>query len=686
MAPLGDGARRAPRARRARLRERARGRRERSRGGRGRGAGGRGAARRRRGASRSGPRGAGRAAGPDRRAPERARVGLGQRRARRGRPAEAGGRDASELERERERASRRCATARARAAREAEALRGRARRRARRRQPRAPTRRARAAEALAREAEALQSERDGLAGRLASLEEMVATHSAFDEGVRALLARPEGLEVLGVVADALETDSAHERAVEAFLGDRLQAVLVPDAATRSAASATCSERARAAARFLPLASARTRVRLRPPARRSPREEPKVQGLLSDLYRVTGPHADAIRASLPERPRGRDPRGRPRRRSRASRPVAVRDPRRRDGARRMVEGGRGVKGLLAPRREIREVDGAPGASSRPALAAARARAGRGSAPSPTAAAGRGARPRGADPRRREGAGGDPPRPGRRPTRRRRASSARPRCSTPSAPGRAGARRGRGAPGRDRAGARRGRGRARAQGAERLAALGRGRGRGPRRDARPPRRAPPRPGARSPRCASARPPPRPTAGGWRRTTQDLLAADRRGRAARADEMAARREELAAELRRVRAPARRGARASATASRARAAVAEDRVRDIRNELEGREQALKERRREREMLRDALSELEVAAGPHRLRPRPPGARVPPGRGPDRGRGRGGARPTRTRRRTSEALEAADRRSCASGSRRWARSTCWPSSRRRSWRSATRS
>jgi chromosome segregation protein len=40
----------------------------------------------------------------------------------------------------------------------------------------------------------------------------------------------------------------------------------------------------------------------------------------------------------------------------------------------------------------------------------------------------------------------------------------------------------------------------------------------------------------------------------------------------------------------------------------VAEDKVRDIRNELEGREQSLKERRREREMLRDALSELEVA------------------------------------------------------------------------------
>ena len=40
---------------------------------------------------------------------------------------------------------------------------------------------------------------------------------------------------------------------------------------------------------------------------------------------------------------------------------------------------------------------------------------------------------------------------------------------------------------------------------------------------------------------------------------------------------------------------------------AIAEDRVRDLRNELDGRESSLKERRREREMLRDALAELEV-------------------------------------------------------------------------------
>ena len=82
----------------------------------------------------------------------------------------------------------------------------------RRRARTAPTRGAAArtdADAAAREAEGLQSERDGLAGRLASLEEMVATHSAFDEGVRALLAATgRASRVLGVVADAVETDSA----------------------------------------------------------------------------------------------------------------------------------------------------------------------------------------------------------------------------------------------------------------------------------------------------------------------------------------------------------------------------------------------------------------------------------------------------------------------------------------------
>ena len=92
---------------------------------------------------------------------------------------------------------------------------------------------------------------------------------------------------------------------------------------------------------------------------------------------------------------------------------------------------------------------------------------------------------------------------------------------------------------------------------------------------------------------------------RDHEELVARGAAARA-RAAEMDARREELLAE----RAEVER-LLAEALTDRDRvlgeAAVAEDRVRDLRNELDGREAGLKERRREREMLRDALAELEV-------------------------------------------------------------------------------
>jgi chromosome segregation protein len=208
------------------------------------------------------------------------------------------------------------------------------------------------ADALAREADAHQSERDALRGRQASLEEMVATHSAFDEGVRAMLAQPEGLTVLGVVADNVETDSAYERAVEAFMGDRLQAVLVPDTAQLLRGVRYLESSSAGRGTFLPLASARTSVE-NTCLREAARSEGKIKGLLSDFYRVTGPHADRIRASLPNgfvfetledalEVLQRHP----------SMPAVTLAGETVRGS--MVEGGRGVKGLLAPRREVREL--------------------------------------------------------------------------------------------------------------------------------------------------------------------------------------------------------------------------------------------------------------------------------------------------------------------------------------------
>ena len=208
------------------------------------------------------------------------------------------------------------------------------------------------AEAVGRETEKHQSERDGLAGRLASLEEIVATHSAFDEGVRAILERPEGVEVLGVVADRIETESAHERAIEAFLGDWLQAIVVPDAAYALRGIRRLEQSEAGRGTFLPLTAAPAPAK-RDVLRGLVAREPLARGLLSDLYRVTGPHAEAIASALPDalivesledafevcERHG---------------PVAcatlsgetLRGP--------IVEGGRGVKGLLAPRREIREI--------------------------------------------------------------------------------------------------------------------------------------------------------------------------------------------------------------------------------------------------------------------------------------------------------------------------------------------
>jgi chromosome segregation protein len=212
------------------------------------------------------------------------------------------------------------------------------------------------ADRLTREAEAAQSERDGLAGRLASLEEMVHSHQAFDEGVRAMLefaAQPDAaIQVLGVAADFVETDAAHERVVESFLGERLQAVLVPDAENALAGVRYLKESGAGRGSFLPIANARTKAGCGPVLEIA-RADARVKGLLSDFYRVTGPHAERIRAALPEAlvvdsledafaviaAHG---------------PIACATLQGETLRGSLVEGGRDVKGLFAPRREAREV--------------------------------------------------------------------------------------------------------------------------------------------------------------------------------------------------------------------------------------------------------------------------------------------------------------------------------------------
>jgi chromosome segregation protein len=68
----------------------------------------------------------------------------------------------------------------------------------------------------------------GLIGRLNSLEELAAARAEYEDAARLVLAgAPEDVAHMGSVADFLEVDPGHERAVEACLGDLLQHVVVP---------------------------------------------------------------------------------------------------------------------------------------------------------------------------------------------------------------------------------------------------------------------------------------------------------------------------------------------------------------------------------------------------------------------------------------------------------------------------
>ena len=455
------------------------------------------------------------------------------------------------------------------------------------------------ADTLARDADALGNESSALAGRRASLEEMVATHSAFDEGVRALLLRPEGLEVLGVVADALEVDSAHERAVEAFLGDRLQAVLVPDAeqARRGIRWLQSSGAGRGA--FLPLASARTRHDCGPLREIAARERGAL-GLLSDFTRVSGPHADRIRASLPDAVVVATLEDALALASREG-PVAVVTLEGEVLRGSLVEGGRAVKGLLAPRREVKEV-AARQQEMETRLAALRAEGALAQARASSAAE----EARSLD-ERIHAAEKDLVAVRHEIQTAEEESGRLHRKGVILDTERAQAEQDGSAAAERLAGIEEGLGAAEAEReaghfrlGELAAAVAAGRSGA---DAAQARHAEARSSlaALRERTAAAENERRRLEGDLAELEQRIAAA--RGRAA---ETEARRGELEREIAEVE---RLLAEALLERDRAQggAAVAEDRVREARAEIEGREQGLKERRRERDVLRDALSEVEV-------------------------------------------------------------------------------
>jgi chromosome segregation protein len=133
----------------------------------------------------------------------------------------------------------------------------------------------------------------GLVARLASLEEIDAARTGYGDAARLVLASA-AVEIghLGSVADYLEVDARHERAVEACLGDLLQHVIVRT--HQHAAAGLDFVRRETAGRcsFLVLESGG-------PAPGPAALNERLAGLvpLDTVLTTSGPYADSIRAAI-----------------------------------------------------------------------------------------------------------------------------------------------------------------------------------------------------------------------------------------------------------------------------------------------------------------------------------------------------------------------------------------------------
>ena len=147
-------------------------------------------------------------------------------------------------------------------------------------------------EQLRQDTRAGEQELASVEARLTSLEELEAARAQYGDAARFLLAdQTAGIRQLGSLADCLEVDGGYERAVESYLGDLLQHVLVPDHDEAARGLALVREHNAGRCGFLVVGAAAPAA--------SPAPAPPVEGLvpMASVVRITGAHAGLIRHAV-----------------------------------------------------------------------------------------------------------------------------------------------------------------------------------------------------------------------------------------------------------------------------------------------------------------------------------------------------------------------------------------------------
>ncbi len=183
--------------------------------------------------------------------------------------------------------------------------------------------------------------------RVQSLEELEARRAAYGEAARDVLAASSRVAHHGSVADHLDVERRDEAGVEACLADLLQDVVVPSREDALAGVAFAASRNRGRCGFVIAGKAPASPQVRPP-------HPALRAL-TDVVRVTGAGAAAVRRLLRRRWVAASLDDALAAARKTDDPVATPDGVVVRGSQRILGGGRqGAGGLLAPKREIKEL--------------------------------------------------------------------------------------------------------------------------------------------------------------------------------------------------------------------------------------------------------------------------------------------------------------------------------------------